>query len=467
MVRVRFAPSPTGYLHIGGARTALYNYLFAKKNSGKFILRIEDTDRERSTKESVGVILDALRWMGVEWDEGPEKDGGYGPYFQSERPGIYREYIKKALETGSAYKCYCTKEELDAEREKAKKEKRPYIYSGKCRNAPEQDRPHTVRLRVDKEGEIVINDIIRGEVRFKNSVIDDFIIARQNGSPVYNFVVAVDDALMKISHVIRGEDHLSNTPKQVKVYEALGFEVPEFAHIPLILGPDRARLSKRHGATSVTEYEKMGILPQAFINAVALLGWSYDDKTEKFTLDELREKFDLSRVNSSAAMFDNTKMGYFNGIYIRKMSVGELADKCAPFFKKAGYDISDREYLEKVVALQQEKIRSFTEAAEISGYFFRDYGEMDKKAKKVWEKNSEHRQKVLSALERIINSDGVSAEKVEERLRGEMEKEGIKPKVFMHVIRVALTGTTAGPGLFDVIETLGKETCLKRIKKHL
>ncbi|MFP4467268.1 MAG: glutamate--tRNA ligase [Candidatus Goldiibacteriota bacterium] len=483
MVKVRFAPSPTGYLHIGGARTALFNYLFAKKNNGKFIVRIEDTDKERSTRESVDKILDSLRWMGLEWDEGPEAGGENGPYFQSQRADIYKKYIDKLIEEKKVYKCYCTKDELDALREKAKKDRTAFRYPGTCRNAAEREGggEYTLRLKTPAEGETVVKDIVRGDVVFKNDVIDDFIIARGDGSAMYNFVVTVDDALMGITHVIRGEDHLSNTPKQAQIYKALGFNVPLFAHIPLILGPDKSRLSKRHGATSVGDYRDRGILPEAFLNALALLGWSYDDKTEMFSKEELEKLFDLSRVHKSGAMFDNTKMEYFNGIYIRKMDIDSLTEKCIPHLKEAGLidENTDREFIKSVVRLQQEKIRTFRECADISVYFFRDDYEMNEAALKVWEKNKEQRGDVLKIFKEFIKEDkwwskdtvynkneNSAGKSMEEALKETMAKAEIKPKVYMHTIRAVLTGTTTGPGLFDIISVMGKEKVLKRIQKY-
>jgi len=282
MIKVRFAPSPTGYLHIGGARTALFNYLYAKKHSGQFVLRIEDTDKARETDDSVRIILDSMKWLGLNWDEGPGKDGGNGPYFQSERLDIYRKYTDKLLEEGKAYRCFCSKETLDADRKTAEVEKRAYKYPSTCRNLNVEDskrradagEPYVVRILIEQTGETVVKDAVRGEVVIKNEVLDDFVILRTDKMPIYNFVVVIDDALMGITHVIRGEDHLSNTPKQIHIFKALGFKLPEFAHIPLILGRDRSRLSKRHGATAVTEYQKMGILPEALFNYLSFLGWS-------------------------------------------------------------------------------------------------------------------------------------------------------------------------------------------------
>jgi glutamyl-tRNA synthetase len=477
MVRVRFAPSPTGYLHIGGARTALFNWLFAKKHKGKFILRIEDTDKERSTDESLQEILKSLRWLGLNWDEGPDIGGPYGPYFQSQRLDIYLKYIDRLLKENKAYKCFCTKEELDAERKIAEAEKRPFKYTGKCRNLTENEIkqkeekgiPYTVRIKIDQEGQTVINDKIRGEVIFQNSVLDDFIILRADKMPIYNFVVVIDDALMEITHVIRGEDHLSNTPKQIHIYKALGFPVPEFAHIPLILGPDKSKLSKRHGEVSCSMYEKNGFLREAFINYLALLGWSPDGEKTEMTVDEIINEFSLEKVHKAGAIFDNQKLLWLNGIYIRKKNIEELTALCIPYLKESGLitdeDIKNKyEYIKKVISLQQEKIKTLFEISQLSDYFFKDEISLTEDAKKVMEKNKQDINKVLEILQNIIIEVGVEKEKVEERIRIDMERAGIKPKVFMHVIRVVLTGTTMGPGLFDIIETLGKDVCLKRIK---
>jgi len=473
MVRVRFAPSPTGYLHIGGARTALFNYLFAKKNNGKFILRIEDTDLERSTEESVKVILDSLKWLKINWDEGPEVGGEYGPYFQSQRLHIYKEYAEKLLKEGKAYKCYCTKEELEEQRKEAEKKKIPFKYSGKCRNSGEQNKPYTIRIKIDTEGETVFNDIIRGEVRFKNDVLDDFILVRQDGMPIYNFVVTIDDILMKITHIIRGEDHLSNTPKQIKIYQALGINPPEFAHIPLILGPDRSRLSKRHGATSVGEYREKGFLPEAFVNYLALLGWSPDSEENIFSYQQLIEKFTLERVHKSGAMFDNNKLLWLNGVYIReKIGFEEYFDKCVFYLKKSGlindeFVEKNKEYIIKVISLEREKIKVFSEISETMDYFFKDEIEIKEDGKKIIDENKEIVKNILLDFYKIVSETGVEKIKVEESLKEEIKKYNIKPKIFMHIIRVALTGKTVGAGLFDIVETLGREKVLKRLQKFL
>jgi len=290
MVRTRFAPSPTGYLHIGGARTALYNWIFARQNNGKFVLRIEDTDAERSTEESIEAILESMKWLNLDWDEGPEKDGDYGPYFQSKRLDIYNKYLDKLIEEGKAYRCFCTPEELAEKKEKARKEKKQYKYDGKCRNLSKEEinknlkenKPFVIRLKVPQNEEIIFNDIVRGEIKVNTSIYDDFIIRRSDGYPVYNFAVVIDDALMKINYVIRGDDHISNTPKQILIYKALDFKVPDFAHLSMILGEDKTRLSKRHGATSIQQFKEEGYLPEALINYLARLGWGYDDSQEIF-----------------------------------------------------------------------------------------------------------------------------------------------------------------------------------------
>ncbi|PKL91991.1 MAG: glutamate--tRNA ligase [Candidatus Goldiibacteriota bacterium HGW-Goldbacteria-1] len=479
MIKVRFAPSPTGYLHIGGARTALFNYLFAKRQGGVFVLRIEDTDKERSTKESEQEILDSLKWLGLDWDEGPGKSADDSMYYQTKRLDVYHKHAEKLIADGKAYKCFCTKEELDAERKKAEAEKRAFKYDSRCALlTPEQvkaneaaGKTYTVRLKVPKDGEVIVEDMIRGDVRTANSVLDDMIILRADGMPIYNFVVVVDDADMGITHVIRGEDHLSNTPKQIHMYKALGYQVPKFAHIPLILGRDKSKLSKRHGETAVLNYRKMGYLKEAMVNYLAFLGWSPESGKDIMTMEELISEFDLTRVHKAGAMFDDQKLQWINGMYIRKKSIDELTDLCIPQLINDGYiteaeAVSKRDYLKKVVVVQQEKLKLINEIGALSSYFFKDDVEMQPEAQKVWEKNAEERVKVLEVLLKIVEEEGTEDKpKVEERVRVDMEAAGIKSKVYMHVIRVALSGATQGPGLFDLIEIVGKDRCIKRIKK--
>eukprot|EP00250_Pteridium_aquilinum_P019075 c24280_g3_i1 orf=227-2053(-) len=343
-VRVRFAPSPTGNLHVGGARTALFNYLFARSQGGKFILRIEDTDLERSTRESEEAVLRDLMWLGLEWDEGPNKEGSVGPYRQSERNSLYLKYAEQLLASGHAYKCFCTDEELEAMREDAKAKNLPPKYNGKWAKASQEDveaelakgKPYTYRFRVATEGSVKIDDLIRGEVAWALDTLGDFIILRSNGQPVYNFCVAVDDATMGISHVIRAEEHLPNTLRQALIYQALGFPMPKFGHVSLILAPDRSKLSKRHGATSVGQFKEMGFLSRAMVNYLALLGWNDGTEEEIFTLDQLIEKFSMERITKSAAIFDNTKLRWVNGQHLKSLPDKELIQMCGEFWEKAG-----------------------------------------------------------------------------------------------------------------------------------
>ncbi|CAM6111056.1 unnamed protein product [Calypogeia fissa] len=343
-VRVRFAPSPTGNLHVGGARTALFNYLFAKATGGKFILRIEDTDLERSTRESEEAMLRDLEWLGLDYDEGPTKGGEYGPYRQSERNEIYKEYVEKLLKTGQVYRCFCSDEELEAQREEAKAKNLPPRYMGKWGTASEAEieaelakgTPYTYRFRVPQEGSITINDLIRGEVSWSKETLGDFVVLRSNGQPVYNFCVAVDDATMKITHVIRAEEHLPNTLRQALIYQALGFPMPLFGHVSLILAPDRSKLSKRHGATSVGQFKEMGYLPQAMVNYLALLGWNDGSEEEIFTIEQIIEKFSIDRITKSAAIFDNAKLGWMNGQHLRALPVDDMSKMLGEQWAKSG-----------------------------------------------------------------------------------------------------------------------------------
>lgn len=476
MVKVRFAPSPTGYLHIGGARTALFNYLYAKKNNGKFVLRIEDTDRERSTKESEQEILASLKWLGLDWDEGPGKSSDDSMYYQTKRLDVYKKHCDRLIEEGKAYRCFCTKEELAEERKKAEAAKTAFKYDGRCSkiSKPDSDKmaaeakPFTVRLKVPQDGETVVHDIIRGDVVTQNSVLDDMIIMRADGMPIYNFVVVVDDVDMGITHVIRGEDHLSNTPKQIHMYKALGYEIPKFAHIPLILGSDRSKLSKRHGETSVMKYKEAGYLPDALVNYLAMLGWSSESGKDVFSMQELCADFSLERVHKAGAMFDNQKLLWLNGIYIReKRNVKELAALCKPYFENSGMkNERGEEYFEKAVMLQKEKMRTPAEFPALSTYFFGEDAPFNEEAKKTWEKNAEHRKQVVEIFLGVLKSKGVSSvAQIEDEIKKAMEAADIKPKIYMHVIRVAISGSTIGPGLFELIEALGAELCIKRAEK--
>ncbi|KAJ3677670.1 hypothetical protein LUZ60_003394 [Juncus effusus] len=370
-VRVRFAPSPTGNLHVGGARTALFNYLFARSKGGKFILRIEDTDLERSTKQSEEAVLNDLTWLGLNWDEGPDVGGDYGPYRQSERNALYKQYAQKLLESGAVYRCFCSSEELEQMKEKAKQMQLPPVYMGKWGTASEAEvdaelakgTPFTYRFRVPQQGSLKIHDLIRGEVIWNLNTLGDFVIMRSNGQPVYNFCVTVDDATMNISHVIRAEEHLPNTLRQALIYKALGFPMPTFAHVSLILAPDKSKLSKRHGATSVGQYKEMGYLPQGMVNYLALLGWGDGTENEFFTIDQLIEKFTIERVNKSGAVFDSTKLKWMNGHHLRSLSQEELVQIFENRWKSIGIlTDSDGSFAKEATELLKDGIDLITDA---------------------------------------------------------------------------------------------------------
>ncbi|MDO8885895.1 glutamate--tRNA ligase [Candidatus Oleimmundimicrobium sp.] len=474
-IRVRFAPSPTGVLHIGGARTALYNWLFARHHGGKFILRMEDTDRNRSTEEAIGAIVSSLKWLGLDWDEGPEVGGAYGPYRQTERLSFYKEALKKLLEAKMAYRCYCSPEELEERRKAALRDGRSPGYDGRCKKFTEKEqkdyekegRKYAIRFACPKEGETVVSDIIRGDVVFQNSVLEDFILTRANGLPTYNFAAVVDDATMKITHIIRGIDHLSNTPKQILLYEALSLPLPVFAHLPMILGSDGKPLSKRHGATSVEEYKKNGYLSEAILNYLALLGWSYDEKTTMFSIEDLIEKFSLEKVSKNSAIFDNAKLQWMNGCYIRKLSVDKLTDLLIPIWVDAGFFAKSSDFgierLKMIATLVQERIKCLTEVLELTDFFFKEEIEVAPKAADKVLKNPEALKVLEIAYEKLKTLGKFDVESVEAALRSIPAGLDIKPKFVFQPIRVAVTGKTVSPPLFETIEVLGKERTLTRL----
>jgi glutamyl-tRNA synthetase len=476
MVRVRFAPSPTGDLHLGGARTALYNFLFAQKNKGKFILRIEDTDRTRSTEEAIESIEEDLRWLGLFWDEGPDVGGDYGPYRQTERKEIYQRFVERLLQEGKAYYCFCTPEELQREREEAKRKGISFRYSRRCRNLSlsqiEEERrrnPHpAVRFATPLGGATIVKDIIRGSIRFEHSEMDDFIILRSDGTPTYNLAATIDDALMKITHVIRGDDHLSNTPKQILIYRSLGFDIPQFAHLPMILGPDKKPLSKRHGDTAIWQYRKKGYLPQALVNYLALLGWSYDDKTTLFTMDELKEKFSLEKVSKNAAVFDIPKLNWMNGYYIRQLADDELASLLLPYIQNRfpGKKVNI-ELVRKIVPMVRERINLLNEVVEWVDFIFMEEVDFDSESwEKIMKKDGvpEILAKAYKTLEGISRFE---ASRIEEELKDLAEKLRVKKKQLFQPIRVAVTGRRVSPPLYESLEILGRERTLQRIEKAL
>jgi glutamyl-tRNA synthetase len=463
-VRTRFAPSPTGYLHIGGARTALFNYLFARRHGGKFILRIEDTDRERSTPEAIQTILDAMKWLDLDYDE--------GPFYQTERYPIYKDKIKELLARGKAYPCTCSAAELDAKRQLAQKEKRKPVYDGTCR-PPEgvipplpTDRPYTVRFRSPSDGSTIVKDLIKGDVVFDNQELDDLIIARSDGTPTYNFCVVVDDVDMNITHVIRGDDHLSNTPRQIQLYEALGHEPPQFAHVPLILGTDKARLSKRHGATSVTAYRDMGYFPEAVVNYLVRLAWSHGDQ-EIFSREELIEKFSLENVGKSAGVFNPEKFLWVNFHYLKSRPLAQLADEIVPYIQAKGYSVpQDKKWLEKMIATLRERAKTLVELVESAHYYLSDEITFDEKvAKKFLTKDVEA--PLQSLTEKLSNLGNFEAAAIEDAFAKTLTEHGLQMGKLAQPVRIALTGGTVSPGIHDVITVLGKERTIRRLRKAL
>ncbi|MGE5329685.1 MAG: glutamate--tRNA ligase [Deltaproteobacteria bacterium] len=476
-IRVRFAPSPTGYLHIGGARTCLFNWLFAKKNQGKLILRIEDTDQERIKEDSIRQILDSLSWLGLDWDEGHGKGGDFGPYFQAQRLDIYKKEVDRILNEGKAYHCFCTQEEIEEERQKAQKQGAFYRYNRKCRNLSaeevqnrlNQGQKAVIRIKVPVEGQTVVTDMIRGRVVFENALFDDMVIMKTTGMPTYNFACIIDDNAMKISHVIRAEEHLSNTPKQMIMAEALEYEIPQYAHVPMILAPDRSKLSKRHGATSVEEFKEEGILSEALVNYLCLLGWSAEKQEEIISLEEVKKQFLLEKVSKNPAIYDTKKLKWINGSYLKSLDLEYITKLTIPFMNKAGIQIKgiNDEKLKAIIALIREKVWTLAEIAEASSYFFSDKFEYDEKGVEKYFKNPEVGSFLKELLKRFEGLNAFDKEVVERIYRDYAEELGIKAGELIHPTRLALTGRTVSPGLFEIMEIMGKEECIKRIKKAL
>lgn len=521
-VRVRFAPSPTGKLHIGGARTAIYNWAFARANGGTFILRIDDTDPTRSTDENTQIILRAMRWLGLDWDEGPEVGGDFGPYAQTERLDLYKQAAQKLWDEGKAYPCFCTKEQLDADRKAAQERKDPFQgYQRRCRNLdPEEVRrrieageSYVLRIKVPEDrGDVVIHDAVHGEVTFDAKELDDFVIFRSDGTPTYNFATVVDDAMMKITHVIRGDDHLSNTPRQVMVYEALGAPVPTFAHISMILGADGKKLSKRHGATSVEEYRDAGYLSDAFVNYLALLGWSLDGETTIIPPAELCRTFSLDRITKKHSIFDEKKLDWMNGVYIRDMGAAAWVDAAKPWLAQTNLDGSnvpdgitvvptptkeeaeaaarelrlpgadvdadtweacladvddDREFYEAMYPLVAERLAHLDEIpAKLAFLFWGDSVVLDEKSvQKVLLKEGARADEALAICRAILADDDNpwDAEALEELCRAAGEEAGLKPKLLFQPLRVAVCGNMVSPPLFEAMMLMDPADIVARI----
>jgi glutamyl-tRNA synthetase len=459
-VRVRFAPSPTGHLHVGSARTALFNWAFARRHKGVFILRIEDTDRSRSTEEYLGSVLDALQWLGLDWDEGPPTAG----YRQTERMDVYRAHAERLLAEGRAYRCRCTPETLDALRKEAQARQATFRYPGTCRAASvSASEPHALRLRVPDEGQTVVEDAIHGAVTFDHAAqLDDWILVRTDGTPTYNFCVVVDDVTMKITHVIRGDDHLSNTPKQIQCYRALGYPTPVFAHIPLILGADKSRLSKRHGATSVNAYADQGFLPEAMVNYLARLGWSHGDQ-EVFTKDEIAAHFDLAHVGLAAAVFDHTKLEWLSQQWIKALPGDRLARALAPFLERAGLPVPDLDWLAPAVDTLRERAKTLVEMAEAGAFYLRPPTAYDAAAiAKFWGPEAPARYTLLiRRLEGQAEWEATALELVGRGLAAEL---GVKLVDVAQLARIAVTGRTASPPIFQVMALLGREESFRRLR---
>ena len=462
-IRVRFAPSPTGFLHIGGVRTALFNWLFARHRGGKFILRIEDTDLSRSTEGSIEEILESMRWLGLNWDE--------GPFRQTERKDIYKEKVDQLLNQDKAYRCFCTPEELEAKRKEAQKQGLKPKYDGTCRNKQDipQGIPSVIRFKAPLEGTVTVEDLLRGKVIFDTQELDDLIIQRSDGTPTYNFVVVVDDADMCITHVIRGDDHLSNTPKQALLYEGLGLPRPKFAHISMILGPDKTRLSKRHGATSALAYRYMGYLPGALVNYLARLGWSHGDQ-EIFTREELIQYFTLENITTSAAMFNLEKLEWLNQQYIKETPPLELAGHLEPLFIKEGLLKENhglpRENLARPIPLLNERSRTLIEMAQKSAFYLKKDLEFDESARAKF-LTAEIKPLLENLAVGIENMDKLTSENLETLMKGIVEAAGLKLGRLAQPVRIALTGKKESPGIYDVILLLGKETTLDRLNQAI
>ncbi len=480
-IRVRFAPSPTGMLHIGGARTALFNWLYARHYNGTFVLRIEDTDQVRSTEEAVNVILEGMKWLGLDWDEGPGKGGEYSPYYQMQRLHLYQKYAKQLLKDKKAYYCYCTREELAESREKQSKENKSLKYDRHCLSLSEEDkkryeaegRKPVIRLKIPTK-EIAFNDLLRGEVTFDGGLLSDFVIMKSDGIPTYNYAVVIDDALMKITDVMRGDDHISNTPKQIVIYEALGFDVPKFAHIPMIMGEDHAKLSKRHGAASVMEYRKMGYIPEALVNYIAHLGWSSGSNREIFSVEEIAKEFTLDKISKHAAVFSMEKLNWFNSEYLKKMPIDFLTKMLLPFLKEANYIENEEnlspaknEYIKEVLKLMQGRIKNFSQFIDYADYFFVDKINIEPQAfGSVL--NKEGVPGILQALEEKLSAikcwDEESSENAVRKVASSLQ---IKGGQIIHPTRVALSGKKVGPGLFELMVVLGQDKTVKRLKKAI
>ncbi|MBM3501268.1 MAG: glutamate--tRNA ligase [Armatimonadetes bacterium] len=476
-IRVRFAPSPTGSLHVGHAHTALFNWLFARHHGGTFILRIEDTDEVRSTEESVSAIYEGLRWLGLDWDEGPDIGGPHAPYIQSERLDVYEEHYRKLLESGRAYYCYCSPEELEERREIMRARGLPPRYDNRCRSLSDaqraafeaEGRKPAVRFRMKDHGSTVIRDLIRGDMPYDNSLIGDLIIRKTSGFPTYHFSVVVDDHLMDVTHVIRGEDHISNTVPHLQLMEAFGFEPPRHAHLGLLMGPDRTKLSSRHGATDLAAYRRMGMLPQTMANFLALLGWSTGDDEEILSIGGIVERFDLDRVSKAPSVFDFGKCEFINGQHIRLASLEQLLDIAVPMLAEAGLleatpSADDRVWVGRVIDLMRDRMRTVGVLTDWGRYFFTDEYEFEERAREKWLRKPETADTLDALAEALEALPDWTVEAIEGAVRNVAEQRGIGGGKAIHPCRAAVTGTTVGPSLFHLLELLPHATVVGRLR---
>ena len=474
-VRVRYAPSPTGDPHIGNMHSALFEWLFARRHGGKFIVRIEDTDQERVVPGAVESILDGLRWLNIDWDEGPFVGGLYGPYIQSERLDNYREMAERLIRQEDGYRCYCSRERLNEMRRDQERRDQPTGYDGRCRDLSPPQRqdmeaqggPSVVRFAMPTSGTTRVHDLIHGDVEFSNELLDDFIILKADGFPTYHLASVVDDHLMEISHVLRADEWLPSTPRHMQLYRALGFTPPQFGHLPILLGPDRDKLSKRHGATSILDYRDQGYLPEAVLNFMALLGWSLDDRTEVMSAEILKENFSLERVSRSPAIFDQEKLLWMNGLYIRELTVEDLAERLTPFLERGLPEELlpvDRDYLLRIVPLIRERIKLLSEAAEMITYFFLE--EVDYDPADLAQRGMDQESTVAAlrlARDELTAVEAFEHQQLEDTLRAAGTALGLAARQFFGTLRVAVTGRTATPPLFETMEVVGRERVLSRL----
>ena len=475
-VRVRFAPSPTGEPHIGNIRTALFNWLFARRHGGDFVVRVEDTDQERLVPGALDAVLESLDWLKIDWDEGPRVEGPHAPYVQSQRLDNYKELANTLVERGHAYPCYCTRERLDQMRKEQQARKQGSGYDRRCRHLTQEQRsdleaegaPYVIRFATPTSGITEVEDLIRGHVEWRNELLDDFVILKSDGFPTYHLGVVTDDHLMEISHVLRAEEWLPSTPRHIQLYQALNFDPPQFGHLPIIMGPDRAKLSKRHGATALLDYREEGYLPEAMLNFMVLLGWALDDKTEVMPTDDIIKGFSLEHITKSSAIFDREKLTWMNGVYIRELPAEELAGRMLPFLERdlpSGLLPVDPDYLAAIAPLVQERIKLLSDSAEMTRYFFEDLPEYD--AKTLVQRGMDAvvtRDALEAALEKLRDSSNFENLYLEEMLRAAGQELGLSPRQFFGALRTAVTGRTATPPLFETMEVLGRDRVLRRLE---